>query len=146
MFGSMTVGLITPEGLAAAKAFVAQTLAKHPDRALPTDVLVATLRDVERVEGALLDGAAVELGRRLARLYGLPAPSFPCDFHLDFTGASERDLAVHVLRQARELNALAWPDLSPEALFLVLGAARLLAADPLILPPSAVPERLLQPF
>jgi hypothetical protein len=76
--------------------------------------------------------------------YGLPAPSFPCDFHLDFTGASERDLAVHVLRQARELNALAWPDLSPEALFLVFGAARLLAADPLIVPPPAVPERLLR--
>lgn len=140
----MAVSAIAHEDLAATKAFVARTLVEHPDRTLPTEALISTLRDVERIEGALLEGAAVEFGRRLAQLSGLPAPSFPCEFHLDFTTAGERDLAVHVLWQARRLDALAWPEPSREASFLILGAVRLLAADPLIRPPpGAATDRWL---
>ncbi|RAI58773.1 hypothetical protein DOO78_11880 [Roseicella frigidaeris] len=138
MFRHMTANATAAETLAAMGAFVTRTLAEHPDRGLSPIALVATLRDVERVEGDLLEGAAVELGRRLARLHGLPAPGFPCDFHLDFRAAGDRDLALHALRQAQRLQALARPHPSREALFLLLGAARLLAADPLIRPPRPV--------
>ncbi|MBL6459533.1 hypothetical protein JMJ55_29940 [Belnapia sp. T6] len=139
----MSVGTIPSEGLATTSAFVAQTLAEHPDRALSAAALIATLRDVERVEGTVLDGAAVELGRRLARVNGLPTPSFPCEFHAGFAQVSDRGLALWALWQAQRLDALAQPQLSREALFLVLGAAKLLAADPLIVPPTATMERLL---
>ncbi|TCZ54591.1 hypothetical protein [Roseicella aquatilis] len=131
----MSPGAITPESLAAAGAFVARALAEHPDRGLSARALVATLRDVERIEGAVLDGAAVELGRRLARLHGLPAPGFPVEFHADLSGLSDRALALGALRLAGWLDALAWPWPSREARLLALGAARLLAADPLVLPP-----------
>ncbi|MBL6459282.1 hypothetical protein JMJ55_28580 [Belnapia sp. T6] len=139
----MSVGAIPSEGLATAGAFVAQTLAEHPDRALSAAALIATLRDVKRVEGTVLDGAAVELGRRLARVHGLPAPSFPCEFHASFSQLSDRGLALWALWQAQRLDALAQPQLSREALFLVLGAAKLLAADLLIVPPVAAMGRLL---
>ncbi|WP_171612617.1 hypothetical protein [Roseicella sp. DB1501] len=139
MFLAMIASATAAETLSAMGAFVARILAEHPDRGLPPMVLVATLRDVEQVEGDLLEGAAVELGRRLARLHGLPAPRFPCDFHLDFSAAGDRDLALHALRQAQRLQALARPHPSREAAFLLLGAARLLAADPLIRPPPTRP-------
>ncbi|MDO9713242.1 hypothetical protein [Paracraurococcus lichenis] len=119
-----------------ARAFVERTLTEHPDRALPAWALVETLRDVERVEGAVLDGAAVELARRLAGLHGCPAPAFPDVFHANFSALGDRALAVSVLGLARWLEAEAAPAPSREARFLVLGAARLLAADPLIRPPA----------
>lgn len=131
----MSIGAIAPEDLAAAGAFVERTLAAHPDRALPVEALIDTLRDIERADGAFLDGTAVELGRRLARLHGLPAPSFPDEFHGDFSGLSDRGLAVWALQQAQQLNAGAGPRSSREALFLALGVARLFASDPLIVPP-----------
>ncbi|MBK1660127.1 hypothetical protein [Paracraurococcus ruber] len=131
----MHAAAITPESLPAAAAFVGQTLAEHPDRGLPVRVLVATLVAIERVEGAVLDGAAVELARRLARLHGLTLPGFPCEFHADHAGLGDRDLALLALRLARQLarSAAPWP--SHDAGFLLLAAARLLAADPLIRPP-----------
>ena len=132
----MYAGTLTPEALLVAGAFVERTLAEHPDRMLPAEVLIDTLQDVERVDGAVLDGLAVELGRRLALLHGLSAPCFPCDVHADFAGISDRSLAIWVLSQAQQLDDHAWPQPSPEALFLALGAARLLAADPLIVPPQ----------
>ncbi|SDB74295.1 hypothetical protein [Belnapia rosea] len=138
----MDAGALPPEDLSAAKAFVARTLVGHPDRQLSVEVLIGVLRDVERVEGGVLDGAAVELGRRLAQVHDLPAPSFPCEFHAGFAQISDRSLALWALWQARQLDALAEPELSREALFLVLGAAKLLATDPLIVPPTAIMRRL----
>jgi hypothetical protein len=137
----MDAGALQPEDLSAAEAF-ARTLAGHPDRQLSLEVLIGVLRDVERVEGAVLDGAAVELGRRLARVHGLPAPSFPCEFHAGFSHLSGRSLALWALWQARQLDALAQPELSREALFLVLRAAKLLATVSLIVPPTAILRRL----
>ncbi len=132
----MPASVITPEDLTAVGRFVDQALTEHPDRALPIALLIDTLRDVERVEGAVLDGLAVELGRRLAQLHGLPMPSFPDEFHADISALSDRGLAVCVLRQAQRLDDDAGLQSSCEARFLVLGVARLLAADPLILPPG----------
>jgi hypothetical protein len=54
---------------------------------------------------------------------------------LDLSEFSDRRLAVYALWQAQQLDADAGPWPSSEALFLVLGVARLLAADPLILCP-----------
>jgi hypothetical protein len=136
MFRSMSAGAVAAEDLAAARAFVERTLAEHPDRALSVEALIEVLRDVERVEGGVLDGMAVELGRRLARLHGLPAPHFSDDFHPDFSAVSDRALAALVLGQAAQLSADAAPKPSCEALFLILGVARLLAMDPLIVPPT----------
>jgi hypothetical protein len=135
MFSSMGTGAMAPEDLAAARAFVEHTLAEHPDRVLPAWVLVETLHDVERVEGAVLDGAAVELACRLAGLQGCPPPGFPDEFHADFSAVGDRELAVCVLGLAQRLEAGAAPAPSRGARFLVLGVARLLAADPLVLPP-----------
>lgn len=129
----MGTAAITPESLTAAGAFVARTLAEHPDRALSAEALIGVLRAVECVEGAILDGIAVELGRRLARLHGLPAPAYPVEFHLDFARVGDRALALWALAQVGQLEALAAPWPSREARLLALGAARLLAADPLIL-------------
>ena len=139
----MMTGALAPEDLPAAGSFVERTLTEHPDRRLSIEALIGTLRDVERVEGVGLAGMAVELGGRLARLHGVPAPSFPCEFRADSSEASDRGLALWALWQARQLGALARPQLSREALFLVLGAARLLATDPLILPPFATIGRLV---
>ena len=61
MFTVVGTGAIAPEDLAVAGAFVERTLAEHPDRDLPPEVLIGNLRDLERLEGAILDGAAVEL-------------------------------------------------------------------------------------
>ena len=140
---AMGTGAIAPEDLAAAGAFVEQTLTEHPDRALSPEVLVGTLRDLERLKGAILDGAAVELARRLARLHRLPLPSFPCEFRADFSGLGDRDLAIIVLRFARQFEAGAADGAWQDAGLLVIGAARLLAADPLILSPARLPARLL---
>jgi hypothetical protein len=105
----METGALAPEDLPATGAFVERILTEHPDRRLSIEALIGTLRDIERVEGAVFDGMTVELGRRLALVHGLPAPSFPCEFHADFSEVSDRGLALWALWQARQLGAFARP-------------------------------------
>lgn len=128
-----------PEDLPALGLLVEQIPGGQPDRRLPVEALISALRTVERVDGAVLDGVAVGVGRRLARLHGLPPPGFPDEFHADFSALGHRGLAIRPLRQARRLDERAGSRPPGEALILVLGAARLLAADPLIVPPGRFP-------